>query len=331
MATRSGFFNSVNGDRRYDAKLFAEYFATFISNGVFPNPSTGLQVYEKSNMTITIKPGKGWINGFYFVNDSDYDVTIANADGVLNRIDRVVLRWDNANRTINFSVKQGTFATNPVAPTLQRDADAYELALADIYIGKGAISITQSNISDQRLNTSLCGIVHGVVNQVDTTTLFNQYQSWFNQITSGTEDEIEVWQAQQEQEFNVWFEGIKGILDGDVAGNLANQIATVSQNLDIHSKNSEIHVNEYYRSKWNDYRSTYKSKKDSSSIFMVVEHKRENGTLAERSTFSNKVGNVYKTRTYEEFYLDGETVIKKIVYSLTHDGDDELISEVIQQ
>lgn len=220
MALYSGLFNSVNGDRRYDASWFARYFATFIGNGVFPNPSTGLQVLENENMTTVVKAGDGWINGYFLVNDSDYILSHANADGVLKRIDRVVLQLDYANRIINITIKQGAFASTPVAPTLQRDANFYELALADVLINPGATEITQANITDQRLNKDLCGIVHGLVDQVDTTTLFNQYQSWYEQMTGQKLDEYDAWFAHHQQEFNDWFASIQNILDENVAGNL---------------------------------------------------------------------------------------------------------------
>jgi hypothetical protein len=254
MAIRSGFFNSVNGDRRYLAYNFAEYFASFIANGVFPNPSTGLQVYEKENMTITVKPGRGWINGYFIVNESDYDVTLATADGALNRIDRIVLRLDYINREITIAVKQGMFASSPVAAALQRDTDAYELAIADVYVGKGSLSISQVNITDLRLNTDLCGIVHGTVDQVDTTTIFNQYQAWFNETTSGTETEINDWQAAQEQDFTTWsaqqksdfdewFATIQGTLSGDVAGNLQAQITQLDTDLGTLEETVAAHSN----------------------------------------------------------------------------------------
>ncbi len=86
---------------------------------------------------------------------------------------------DTAERKIYSYVKKGQFASSPVAPTLQRDADAYELALADVAVNKGAISITQANITDLRLDKNLCGIVHGTVDQIDVTTLFNQYSTRF--------------------------------------------------------------------------------------------------------------------------------------------------------
>lgn len=236
----SGFFNSVNGDRKYNEKFFRLFFGTLIGNGIFPNPSTNLQVYESSNMTVTVKLGKGWINGYFIASDSDYNLTLDTADGVLNRIDRIVMRLDYTDRKIDIEVKKGTFASSPVAPVLQRDADAYELALADIYIGKGVTAITQANITDQRLNSTVCGIVKGLITEVDTTTIFNQYQAWFNQITGNTQSEIDTWQAQQEQAFNDWFATVQNTLSGDVAGNLASQITTVQQDLAAH-KTDELY------------------------------------------------------------------------------------------
>ena len=230
MAIKSGFFNSVNGDRKYDANRFAEYFATFIGNGVFPNPSDNLQVIANDDMTVTVKVGKVWINGFILINDDDYILNIEPADGVLSRIDRVVARYDVARREVFLEVKQGSFASSPVSPSLQRDADAYELALADIAVNNGVISITQANITDLRLNNELCGVVHGTVDQVDTTSIFNQYQAWFNSITDGTEQDIAYWRQQQYDDFMIWFQSIQDILEGDVAANLASQVTDLQTN-----------------------------------------------------------------------------------------------------
>ncbi len=213
---RSGFFNSVNQDRKYNASDFAEYFASFISSGVFPNPSTNLQVMANNDMTVTVKPGKAWINGYILINDDDYILTLDPADGVLNRIDRIVARYDIVDREIRLEVKKGTFASSPVAPTLQRDADTYELALADIYVAKGAVSITQANITDLRFNTELCGIVKGTVDQIDTTDLFAQYQTAFND----------------------WFQELKDVLDDNTAANLLNLINQLDDDLTSHKAES---------------------------------------------------------------------------------------------
>lgn len=202
MAEKSGFFNSSNGDRKYKADFFAEYFASFVGNGVFPNPSTGLQVIANNDMTVTVKAGQAWINGYYYNNDSDLILTIGTADGVLNRIDRIALQFNTVDRSIKAKVKKGTFASAPIVLSLQRDADAYELGLADIYIRAGATSIGQINITDLRFNANYCGVVHGVVDQIDTTNLFAQYDA----------------------EFHEWIQTIQSALDGDTAGHLLNMI-----------------------------------------------------------------------------------------------------------
>lgn len=261
MAIKSGFFNSVNGDRKYNANSFAEYFATFIGNGVFPNPSNNLQIVANNDMTITIKAGKVWINGYILINDDDYVLNIEPADGVLSRVDRVVARYDTVDREIRLEVKQGNYASSPEPPVLQRDADAYELALADVLVNNGTTQITQANITDLRLNTELCGIVHGTVDQVDTTTLFNQYQTWldekkteydeglinyantkqgefegwvdnkeqdYNTYVSNKQGEWDNWYysttTEFEEDFNAWFDTIKDLLDENVAGNLISEI-----------------------------------------------------------------------------------------------------------
>lgn len=239
---KSFVFNSINGDRRYKAEDFREYFASFIGNGVFPNPSTNLQVVDNNNMTITVKKGKGWINGAIYINTDDLIINIDAADGILNRIDRVVLRFDTLNRNIKLVVKKGTFNSSPVALELQRDADAYELGLADVFIKAGAISITQSSITDLRLDKTLCGIVKGTVEEIDTTTLLAQLNAWkdeeisnFNTWRENQENKQEDWYNTTTtnfvSEFNVWFESIKDILDGDAAGNLLNEINKVKEDL----------------------------------------------------------------------------------------------------
>ena len=265
---KSGFFNAMKvgdtWDRIYKAENFAEYFATFIGNGVFPNPATGLQVIETDKMQVTIKRGKAWINGFVYINTSDLILPIDVADGVLNRIDKIVLRYDTVKREIRVKVKKGNFASSPIAPLIQRDADAYELALADIKVGAGAIKITQADITDLRLNKSMCGIVHGTVEQVDTTTIFNQFQSWYSQTKSNYDKDIATWTKEKKQafdkwyienttafmkqfsewygdnttqwtnDFNTWFESIKGQLDGDIAAKLT------AKTIELEKKNDEL-------------------------------------------------------------------------------------------
>ena len=202
---KSSFFNSVSGDRKYSAEDWAAYFSSFISNGVFLSPSTSLQVMASVGMNITVKAGSGFTNGYFYRNTTDLIKTLSVADGVYNRIDRIVKRWSLVNRNITVQVLEGAAATVPTAPALTR----YEEALADIYIPAGATSIVQSNITDRRADSKLCGIVTSALQQIDLTSFIAQFNAWMDE---------------NEAAFDEWFDNIQAQLSGDVAGNLQNQI-----------------------------------------------------------------------------------------------------------
>ncbi len=251
MAEKSSFFTSLNGDRRYKASDFAEYFKTFIGNGVFPNPSTNLQVIANGDMTLTLSPGYAWLNGYMYSNTDDLVLTIDHADSALKRIDRVVIRCDYVNREIRSYVKKGIFSQNPSAPVLTRDTDAYELCIAEIQIDNGVVAIQSSKITDTRLNTEICGIVTQTINEIDTTTLYNQLQShiqeksldmstWITEAKEYFSNWLRDTQNEYNNEFNNWFDTIKDALDGDVAGNLLNEINKLKEtinNMELTSSN----------------------------------------------------------------------------------------------
>ena len=196
MAERSGFFdaNLVNGtyDRVYLADSFARYFASFVGNGVFGGKLNELMVTQavSSGMKIEVSSGMGWINGYWYENTSNLSLNIDVADGVLNRTDCIVLRWSKSNRSMNVVVKKGSFASNSVAPSIQRDADIYELKLAEVYIKAGATSITQANIRDTRSDKNVCGFVTGLIEQIDATEFSGLLNSALAEIENKTKNEI---------------------------------------------------------------------------------------------------------------------------------------------
>lgn len=184
MAISYGFFDSVNGDRVYNADDISNYFLKLISNGVFATPTDAMQVQASSGMTVQVSAGWGFINCKWINNNSPYMLTLDASDVVLNRIDRIVLQLNAATnaRNIAIVIKKGTPASNPQPPTLTRvDGGTWELSLAQISVAAGASEITQANITDERPNTSICGFVTGLIDQIDTTNLFAQYDAAFNE------------------------------------------------------------------------------------------------------------------------------------------------------
>lgn len=190
MAIESYFFNAVQSggvyDRVYNAQDVTSYLDKIVGNGVFPNPSTNLQVRASSGMNVIVGAGQGWINGHKMINTIDMPLSIDSADVQLNRIDAVIFYVDLSSRTMGIDVVKGTAAATPTAPSLTRTASRYELCLAQISVNKQTTAITASMITDTRGNSDLCGFVQGLIQQVDTTTLFEQWQAgfedWFDQV-----------------------------------------------------------------------------------------------------------------------------------------------------
>ena len=163
---KSGFFNSSGGDRIYDAADFADYFGSLVTNGVFYKTATNLQVTPGSGLGISVAAGTAWINGYRYENTDALSLPLSTANGSNPRIDRVVVRLSMISRSIQLAVIAGTPAATPAAPSLTRTSDIYELGIADVLVPTAATSIVANNITDTRLNTSLCGLVNSLVTAV---------------------------------------------------------------------------------------------------------------------------------------------------------------------
>ena len=78
---KSGFFNSINGDRKYDAEEMSEIFQGLISDGVYESVGNKLAVRPQDGMTIKIDTGRGWFDKRWAENSSEYLMTLESADG----------------------------------------------------------------------------------------------------------------------------------------------------------------------------------------------------------------------------------------------------------
>lgn len=243
MTMRSGLFDSKTivqtvdgypqGDRAEMADFFAKYFSAFIGNGVYPNPSTNFQVMAYDQMTVEIQPGLGFING-YFCWDTKPARLSFQTDSQPHTY-RVILRLSLRTRFITLE----TLADNL---DLTRNDTVWEIALADIKVKANQIIIGQSDISDLRLNSKLCGIVHGVVDQIDTTTIGNQLQGW-----------IDSYMERTKIEYNLFLSFLQ---------NLRNQSSEAYQNLIAHFVSLETQSDGEYQ-KLLDYFNQKKTDADS--------------------------------------------------------------------
>lgn len=186
----SGFFNSVNGDRAYNAQQMSSIFEGLITDGVYASVGNKMVVQPNSGMTIQVASGRGWFAKHWVDNDSEYLVTLEASDVTLNRYAAVCVRVDESERNAEVFVKYSEFATTPVRPTMLRTETVKEYCLAYVYIKAGVSAITAADIEDTRANNNLCGWVTGLIEQLSTTTLFEQWEAIFTEWFSGLQDFI---------------------------------------------------------------------------------------------------------------------------------------------
>lgn len=215
MAVTYGFYNSLNGDRTYNAEQMSAIFDGIITDGVFSSIGGALMTIAGEGMQVLVKTGKAWFNSTWTLNDAQMALAVDTADVGLTRIDAVVLEVNSGVSTRENSIKmvKGTPSANPTKPTMAADEDLHQYALAYITVGAGVTEITSANI-EVNVGKDSCPFITSVLQQTSVSDLFNQ------------------WEA----EFDAWFANIKAQLAGDVATNLQSQIDEVNSKTDANAE-----------------------------------------------------------------------------------------------
>ena len=201
MALTSGFFNSVSGDRVYNADQISSMFEGLISDGIYESVGDAFVVTATSGMVVNVGTGRAMINSKWVKNTAAISLTLNAAHVLLPRYTAIVLRLDISNRSVSVEMIDGTPASTPSKPAIVRNSSYYDLLLAYVYVGANATTITQANIDDQRANTTYCGWVTGVVQQVDTSTLFLQWQTAYEEFY----EQMLAWQTSERAAFDAWY------------------------------------------------------------------------------------------------------------------------------
>lgn len=211
MTIKSGFFNSLNHDRVYDADDINAIFDGIITDGVFGNIGSKFTVTPGGGMSINVGTGKARFHQIFVENDANLVLQISQSDVLLNRIDIVAIHVDKTvnGRLGNIVIVKGSPSQNPVAPVLSNDNQIWEMPIAYINIKANADVINSSDIQ------YLVGR--------NSTPLITAPMQTVN---------VESYVSNMEAQFSDWFSDVKGKLSTDAAGNLQNQINTLKPKVD---------------------------------------------------------------------------------------------------
>lgn len=222
MSITSGFYNSLNGDRKYNAEQMSAIFDGIINDGILANVGDTFTVRASIGTTVTIAAGRAWFNSTWVYNDALYPLTLTNSELLLDRIDAIVIeinRDDNIRKSDIKAVK-GVPSSNPVYPELTNEGVIHQYPLAYIYRSAGSTEITQADITSM-IGKSVCPYVTGILQVQNIDNIVAQWEAEFDE-----------WTAAEKSDFMTWFRELETVLAGDVATALAEHVIELQNKFD---------------------------------------------------------------------------------------------------
>lgn len=209
MALTFGFYNSLDGDRKYDAMQMSQIFDGIINDGVFQSIDDFFATKPSSGLSVTVGTGRAWFDHTWTLNDALIPLTVDAADPTLTRIDAVVLEVDSSElvRANSIKIVKGTAASNPTKPAMTNTDTLHQHPLAYITVKPGMTEVKASEI-EIMVGKSECPFVTAILETTDIDAVFAQWES----------------------QFTAWFENVQSQLEGDVATNLQRQIDDLQVN-----------------------------------------------------------------------------------------------------
>lgn len=237
MSVSSGFFNSLNGDRKYNAAQMSAIFDGLIIDGVFASIGTAFAVKAAGGLTVNVGIGKAWFDHTWTVNDSILPMTAPEAEVLLDRIDAVVLEVNGMDSVRNNTIKfvKGNPSSAPSRPTLTNEGNVHQYPLCYIYRKYGTAVINQADITPM-VGTESTPFVTGILQTISLDELLGKWQDELDRFTDARSKEVDDWIAQEESDFTAWFNKMKAdlqqeqtVLDQWIASEQADFLAWYNQ------------------------------------------------------------------------------------------------------
>ena len=212
---------SIDGDRAYSDKDFAEYYKMLFQDGVAIAAGDALKIKESASggMRVVLSGGMAIMQGFQYINTDDLAVTVPVASTTQDRTDSVVIRHDTNAREIYVAVKQGDV-------TVERTDLVWELQLATIRVPRNSVNIPAGYITDKRADRTVCGYA-SPFEEVNVSGLEDQYnallENTYNNFVNNSTASLDASQSQ----FQAWFDNLQNQLDENQVANLQNQIDNI--------------------------------------------------------------------------------------------------------
>lgn len=210
MSFASGFFNSVDHDRLYDATDISRLFDGLIRDGIFASIGDGFVVKQSNQMNVTVGTGRAWFNHTWSYNDALYPVTIPPSEILMDRIDAIVLEINSVEAVRANSIKliKGTPSSTPTKPALTNAKEVHQYPLAYVKVGKEVTSIRQADI-ENCVGTSACPFVTGILEVISIEQLIPQWKDILNRFVEENTANFNTWMNGEKQDYQAWLAAAK--------------------------------------------------------------------------------------------------------------------------
>lgn len=205
MAVRYGYFNSVDGDRKYNAEDMTMYFKGLVSDGIYQTIGNMFAVTATSGLTVSIGTGRALVNMHWIECDAPFTITFDAASVSSDTYQLIVLRCNLADNMRSVGVFTKTSSDGTIS--LTNNDTVTELCIARVRIRANASSISQSDIRDYR-GSSYCPWITGLIKQVDVSQLNAQFYKYYEEQTA----ELEAYMTEQKASFDSWLASLQGEL-----------------------------------------------------------------------------------------------------------------------
>lgn len=210
MSFASGFFNSVDHDRLYDATDISRLFDGLIRDGIFASIGDCFVVKQSNQMNVTVGTGRAWFNHTWSYNDALYPVTIPPSEILMDRIDAIVLEINSVEAVRANSIKliKGTPSSTPTKPALTNTKEVHQYPLAYVKVGKEVTSIRQADI-ENCVGTSACPFVTGILEVISIEQLIPQWKDILNRFVEENTANFNTWMNGEKQDYQAWLTAAK--------------------------------------------------------------------------------------------------------------------------
>lgn len=216
MSVTCGFYNSLNGDRKYNAMQMSSIFDGLIIDGVFASIGTAFAVKAAGGLTLNIGIGKAWFNHSWTLNDAILPIEAPESEVLLDRIDAVILEVNGMESVRDNTIKivKGNPSSAPSRPTMENEGNVHQYPLAYIYRKFGSTVITQADITPM-VGTASTPFVTGILQTISLDELLGKWQDELDQFVDARSQEVDNWIANEENDFTAWFEQMKADLTSE--------------------------------------------------------------------------------------------------------------------